>query len=112
MKKVIILALGAVFASLLLVGCTDNSVSVGAMVRLVDPDGKNIEMHEGASPNSPVMANFEPGLECEAIFETRTVADVTFAKLSRSGGKLVEAAGGGETFMDGWVDVTQFDVLD
>ncbi len=112
MKKVIILALGAVFASLLLVGCTDDGVSVGAMVRLVDPDGKNIEMHEAASANSPVMANCEPGLECEVVFEPRTVADIIFAKLSCSGGTLVQAAGGVEVFMDGWVDVTQFEVLE
>lgn len=112
MKKGIILGLVAVLAMLILVGCTDGSVAVGDMVRLVDPDGKNIEMHEAASQNSPVMANFEPGLECEVVFEPRTVADVTFAKLSCSGGTMVEAAGGVEVFMDGWVDVTQFDVLD
>lgn len=105
MKKVIILALGAVFASLLLVGCTDDSISVGDIVRILESDGS--EMYEGASPSSAVVGLIPAGDECEVVFEPRTVADVTLAKLDCVSGITIE-----EVHLVGWVDVTQFEVLE
>jgi len=105
MKKVIFPALGAVFASLVLVGClaTEESAPVGAAVRLVDPNGGTIDMYEAPSPSSTTIANWPSDQECEVLSGPNTAADVTFWEL-----ECVEAAG---YVWVGWVDVTKIEVL-
>jgi len=106
MKKAIVLALASMLAMLLLVGCaaTEESAPVGASVRLLDPDGIHIGMREAPNPSTAVYLQLPVDLECEVVSGPKTTADVTFWKLDCpdvDGIRLV-----------GWVDVTQFEVLD
>lgn len=90
---------------LFLVGCASDGVAVGDTIRMLNPDGS--EMYEGASPNSAVVGLMLDGDELEVVSEPREVSGVTLAKLDCLSGITID-----EVRLVGWVDVTQFEVLD
>ena len=110
MNKAFVLALVAALALLLTVGCSGDTIPVGATVRLLEPSKGFVEMYSATNPNAAIFATILVDRECEVASQPRAFEDITFWGLDCPKGAYPFV--GREFRAIGWIDVTSIEVLD